>query len=120
MGQERWISHEEHRERGEADIRHRVIVIPWRFAPVGQTGANLAQFGNQRLQGVHQATESTFAPRRQAKSVLPWDRAEEIHGLLPIGLGHALAGAIRGATDARRSRLELLVAVGRTLPRCAA
>jgi hypothetical protein len=39
---------------------------------------------------------------------------------LPIGLGHALAGAIRGATDARRSRLELLVAVGRTLPRCAA
>ena len=68
MRQERRASHEEQREGGEADIRHRVNVVPRPFTLVGKTGADLTQVGDQGLQGAHQAIESWFGRCRQAKS----------------------------------------------------
>jgi hypothetical protein len=65
--QERRATHEEQRERGEADIRHRVGADGQRpFAPVGETGTDLPQRGNAFLKGTHASSESRFAARRKA------------------------------------------------------
>jgi hypothetical protein len=113
MGQERRASHEEQREGGEADIRHRVNVTPWPCAPVGQTGAHLTQPGDQTFQGVHGAIESAFAPNYQAKSSQAMRGREEIRRLLQIGLGQAQGRKQADQTDATRSHSEPLVLLRR-------
>jgi len=91
MRQERWTSHEEQRERGRTDIRHRITADPRRSAPVGKTGADLTQSAEQGLQRVHGATESGFAPRRQPKSSDTVEVSADIHQLLHFGLAQAQA-----------------------------
>ena len=68
MRQERRAAHEEEGERRQADVRHRVSADGQRpFAPVGETGTDLAQFGNAFLKGTHASSESRFAARRKAR-----------------------------------------------------
>jgi hypothetical protein len=117
MAEEGGASHEEHRERREADIGHRVFAVAARpFAPVRQAGANAFQIGDQGLQGRHGAIESKIAPRRQAKSSHKMARGVKFRGLLHFRLApDALAsscGRVSGGERVSRyethSHLELL------------
>ncbi len=92
MAQKRGASHEEHRERREADVGHRVFAVAaWPLAPVREAGANAFQFGDKGLQDRHAAIESEIAPRRQAKSSpIPGEGAEN-RGLLHFRLALAVA-----------------------------
>ena len=64
--QEGRAAHEEQRERGQADVGHRVGAGRQRpFAPVGQTGTDRAQRRDACLKGVHTPPESRFAVRRK-------------------------------------------------------
>src|SRR5664279_3283092 len=88
MRQERRASHEKCRERRQADVGHRVVAVaPRPFAPVGKTGADLAQLRYQLLNGAHTAGESTI--ESQGKSKLPDTVASgrKIHNMWQIGLG---------------------------------
>ena len=68
MRQERRAAHEEQGERRQADVRHRAAVARQRpFAPVGETGTDLAQPGDAFLKGTHTSPESNFAARRKAR-----------------------------------------------------
>jgi hypothetical protein len=78
MGQERRTAHEEERERGQADIGHRVCAAGQRsFATIGKTGTDRAQFANVFLKGTHTSSESEFAARRKAAAGDSGPSAEE-------------------------------------------
>ena len=117
MAQERRASHEEHRERREADIGHGVFAVTaWPFALVREAGANAFQLSDQGLQHRHAAIESKIVPRRQAKSSSVQGKDAKIHELLLgrthpdccdqfIGVGNRPDGPLNNATH---SHLELL------------
>src|SRR5450755_473594 len=97
MAQERGASHEEHRERREADIGHGVFALTaWPFALVWETGANAFQLSDQGLQDRHRAIESKFVPRRQAKSSSVQGEAPKIRELLHVRLTLADAACSSG------------------------
>jgi len=69
MAQEGRASHEEHRERRQADVGDGVLALHMRpFALIRKPGTDGFQFGDQGLQGGHRAIESEIAPCRQAKA----------------------------------------------------
>jgi hypothetical protein len=92
MAQERRASHEEHRERREADIGHGVFAVTaWPFALAREAGANVFQLIDQGLQDRHAAIESKIVPRRQAKSSPVHGEAAKIRELLLVRLTLAVA-----------------------------
>jgi hypothetical protein len=87
MRQERRASHEEGRERRQADIRHRGVAVARRpLAPLRKTGADLAQLADQVLNGGHPAEESTIGPQRKKKSRQAVQRNRRNHRMWHIGL----------------------------------
>jgi hypothetical protein len=87
MRQERRASHEEGRERRQADIRHRIVAVAQRpLAPVWKTGADLTQRPDQVLNGAHPAEESTIKSQRKTKSRRTLQRNQSIHRMWYIGL----------------------------------
>lgn len=97
MAQERGASHEEHRERREADVGHGVFAVTaWPFALVRKAGANAFQLSDQGLQDGHGAIESKIVPRRQAKSSSVQGEAPKIHELLHVRLTLTVAAGSSG------------------------
>ena len=71
MRQERRASHEEDRERRQADVGHCIVAVTRRsLAPVRDTGTDLAQLLDQLRYGAHPALESTIESGAQAKTTL--------------------------------------------------
>ena len=87
MRQERRASHEEHRERRQADVGHAVVLVaPQAFALIGQTAqtffrSEIRELRRSRRQRVE------IQPRRQAKLSSAMRSRREIRELLQIGLG---------------------------------
>ena len=97
MAQERRASHEEHRERREANVGHGVFAVTaWPFALVRETGANAFQLSDQGLQDRHGAIESKIGPRRQAKSSSVLGEDAEIRELLHLRL---TLGVVAGPSE---------------------
>jgi hypothetical protein len=68
MRQERGNSHEAHRERRQANIRHPVVTVTARpGAPVRQTGADPAQLSDQFPDDAHTAVESRIESHHRRK-----------------------------------------------------
>ena len=83
MTQKRGAAHEKHRECGNTDVSHAVFALTTRaFAPIGKTGADAFQLGDQGLQDTHRASESKIEARRQAKLPHTIGEGGEIHDLL--------------------------------------
>lgn len=94
MAQERGASHEEHRERRDADIGHGVLAVTaWPFALVRETGANAFQLSDQGLHDRHGAIESKIVPRRQVKSSPAPGEDAKTAELLLVRLTFAVATA---------------------------
>ena len=86
------------------DLERVVAVAARSRALVGKTGADLAQFPDQLLNGAHTALESTIESRGKRKSLHAVERHQEIHKMWHFGL-RSRCDVITSAT---RSHLELL------------
>jgi hypothetical protein len=87
MTQKRGAAHEKHRECGNTDVSHAVFALTTRaFAPIGKTGADAFQLGDQGLQDTHHDSESKIDACRQAKLPQTVGGGGEIHDLLHFRL----------------------------------
>jgi len=107
MAQERRASHEEHRERREADVGHGVFAVTaGPFALVRKTGANASQLSDQGRQDRHGAIESKIAPRRQAKASSAQGETPKFRELLRVRLTQTGAAGSSGPLSVRQATQE--------------
>ena len=100
VGEERGAAHEEHRERRQSDVGHRVGETARRLlAPIGQAGAGRSEVANQGFEDAHAASESETQPRRQGETS---DGRSNPRRVWQIGLSEGRANG------EKRSQLELL------------
>src|SRR5277367_5962246 len=106
--QEGGATHEEQRERRQADVGHAVVAGAARsLALVGKTGADRVQLGDEGLDHTHTDVESTSEP--QYKKNLPNAVADchETHNMWQIGLSSpTIRGFSPGQIRTRLNRIE--------------
>jgi hypothetical protein len=106
--QEGGATHEEQRERRQADVGHAVVAGAARsLALVGKTGADRVQLGNEGLDHTHTDVESTS--ESQYKKNLPNAVADrhETHNMWQIGLSSpTIRGFSPGQIRTRLNRIE--------------